>query len=532
MWQLGILSGLVLASFVVAGQPNVSNRRSGCACIPFYLCRNINGELRYDVRDFGSCENPLDVCCNKSRDGVQHVEPLPSQQSSCQRTKAGLFPSMVALFSNGRVDVRVGSLIHPQAVLTSAFDIKNFQEKALYKRIIVRADNQERYVDRIIGYNNSNILQPQWNDLAILILSKPFDLGSNVNVACLPESEDQFNKSACFTLGLNYNAFTDQVIQKGIQLPIISREDCNSQMQRALFNKTFHIGQNDVCSKGFEAFNMCEGFFGAPLACPVKNNPSQYVQVGVIFWSPTCYEDIPTISTDTAGIRRWIDEYLAPVPQRPQKNCGQRVNGKFQSLVSIVSKVSGEPPLKSPIGLLIHPQAVITSAVRLLRQRASNIKVRAGGQERDVRRIINHEYFRRGSPWNDLAILILSSPFDSAEDIDFACLPEGEDQFEKSHCLTLGWNIDDQTSYHQWTHYELPIMERGLCDNRIKGSGGGPLLCPMKNDPNRYTQAGIMSWGLSCNSMDPIINTHIAEAREWIDQTMRAHNLDTSSYTY
>ncbi|XP_043287440.1 phenoloxidase-activating factor 2-like isoform X2 [Venturia canescens] len=469
MWQLGILSGLVLASFVVAGQPNVSNRTSGCACIPFYACRNKNGELRYDVRDFGSCDNLLDVCC-KWRDVVQQVVPLPSQQSSCQRTKQGLFPSMVALFSNSRFDVRVGSLIHPQAVLTAAFNIKNFQEKPPYKRIIVRADNQERYVDLIVGYNHSNTVQPRWNDLAILILSKPFDLGSNVNVACLPESEDQFNKSACFTLGLNYNAFTDQVIQKGIQLPIISREDCNSQIQRVFSDKTFHIEQNNVCSKGFEAFNMCEGFDGAPVACPVKNNPSQYVQVGVILWGPTCQKDSPTISTHTAGISRWIDEHFRPVPQRPQKSCGQRVNGKFQSVVMIVSKVSGEPLLKSPTGSLIHPQAVITSAARLLKQSASNIKVRAGGQERDVRSIINHENFRRDSLRNDLAILILSSPFDSAEDIDFACLPESEDQFEKSDCLTLGWNIDDQTSYHQWTqkNYKLPIMEREFCDYLVK----------------------------------------------------------------
>merc|ERR1712241_1080564 len=35
-----------------------------------------------------------------------------------------------------------------------------------------------------------------------------------------------------------------------------------------------------------------------------------------------------------------------------------------------------------------------------------------------------------------------------------------------------------------------------------KGDGGGPLVCPSKNDPNSFIQVGITSWGVGCGAID------------------------------
>lgn len=59
------------------------------------------------------------------------------------------------------------------------------------------------------------------------------------------------------------------------------------------------------------------------------------------------------------------------------------------------------------------------------------------------------------------------------------------------------------------------------------------MVCPV-GDPslNRYSQSGIVAWGIGCHENHPAVYSNVAIARDWIDAQVRLVGLDTSYYTY
>lgn len=67
----------------------------------------------------------------------------------------------------------------------------------------------------------------------------------------------------------------------------------------------------------------------------------------------------------------------------------------------------------------------------------------------------------------------------------------------------------------------------------VQGDGGAPLVCPVGNPAqNRYSQSGIVAWGIGCNENHPAVYANVALARDWIDSQIRYIGLDTAYYTY
>lgn len=60
-------------------------------------------------------------------------------------------------------------------------------------------------------------------------------------------------------------------------------------------------------------------------------------------------------------------------------------------------------------------------------------------QERDVREIILHEGFTSNNLFNDVALLVLDSPFDRAPHIGTICLPPKGLTFNSRQCFASGW---------------------------------------------------------------------------------------------
>lgn len=63
-------------------------------------------------------------------------------------------------------------------------------------------------------------------------------------------------------------------------------------------------------------------------------------------------------------------------------------------------------------------------------------------QDRYVRDYVIHPEYRRGTQYNDIALLFLAEPVTIAENVNVACLPRHGDTFDGVSCFASGWGKD------------------------------------------------------------------------------------------
>ncbi|OAD59792.1 Serine proteinase stubble [Eufriesea mexicana] len=253
--------------------------------------------------------------------------------------------------------------------------------------------------------------------------------------------------------------------------------------------------------------------------------------------------------------------------------------GEFPWMVLILTKELSGVDNNSPNyytcgGSLIHKRAVLTAAHCVIGKEPDKLQIRVGEwnietsteeiphQDRNVQSVIVHDKFSSVTLRNDFAILILSEPVNLADHVDVICLPERNTVFDGSQCFATGWGKDIFGKEGQYQvilkKIELPVVPRDRCQDRLRttrlgkyfildesficaggeankdtctGDGGSPLVCPSKNDPAIYMQAGIVAWGIGCGQDKiPSVYANVALARDWIDEQMAFNNLDNTVY--
>ncbi|XP_055837511.1 phenoloxidase-activating factor 2-like [Episyrphus balteatus] len=225
-------------------------------------------------------------------------------------------------------------------------------------------------------------------------------------------------------------------------------------------------------------------------------------------------------------------------------------------------------------GSLIAPRVVLTGAHCVNSTQAPNFQVRAGEwvpysdaepyphQDRQVEEIILHENYDVGSYLeNNIALLFLDIPFDDAPHINTVCLPPVNANFDMSRCFASGWGMK-QFGSRRYSNImkklELPVVPNAKCQNDLRqtrlgqsfelhsslmcaggefgkdtctGDGGSPLVCPMANNPDRYYQVGIVSWGIGCGDKNvPGVYANIPHLRSWIDEQLAYKDIDVNGF--
>ena len=251
---------------------------------------------------------------------------------------------------------------------------------------------------------------------------------------------------------------------------------------------------------------------------------------------------------------------------------GESKFGEFPWSVLILSKYPEDLSFQYQCGgALIHPRAVLTAA-HCVEDEKKLFLVRAGEwdrsfemeffphQDRDVKTVFLHPHYFNETLYNDIAVVLLESPFDLTNHIDVVCLPNGEVSVPSdAQCYLTGWGKRNQTKniVDILKKIELFMVDATTCESRIRtrqsehfslhssfvcalgayggsactGDGGSALVCPIPGETGRYQQIGVASWGIGCGfSPYPGVYANVPLLKHWVDEIFRDNNLDPESY--
>ncbi|XP_059608271.1 phenoloxidase-activating factor 2-like [Phlebotomus argentipes] len=326
-----------------------------CTCVPYYLCNPDTNTTRQDGRfdGFGvidirfdprTCQDYLDVCCGEGKQREEPIKPPPTTSQpnrprgcgvrnvggldftlSGNTNEAGFgeFPWTTALIRiRDEVCLCGGSLIHPSVVMTGNHCVRLVPPKELKVRAgewdtqttKERLPFQERTVSQIISHPSYDI-KTLANNVALLVLTAPFQLADHINPICLPQQNFLSTSDACYASGWGKDVFGKagkySVIMKRVQLPMVPARRCEVALQKTRLGPTFRLDPTFVCAGGIAGIDTCTGDGGAPLVCPVEPaGGNRYVQTGIVSWGIGCLEAHPAVYTHVALFRNWIDNHM------------------------------------------------------------------------------------------------------------------------------------------------------------------------------------------------------------------------------
>ncbi|XP_022121656.2 phenoloxidase-activating factor 2-like [Pieris rapae] len=251
--------------------------------------------------------------------------------------------------------------------------------------------------------------------------------------------------------------------------------------------------------------------------------------------------------------------------------------GEFPWMVALMSKDGVDWRQNDYLGggSLIHKSVVITAAHKVQTLNASQVKCRAGEwdtkttnevyphQERDVKNIVIHSNYDRSQFKNNVALLILQTPFDlTVPHIGTACL-ESTMPPPGTECYSMGWGQKDFNKDEYAVilkKISSPLLDNSVCEvafrpivgsaynmddsmtcagrvtglSNCMGDGGSPLICTMpSSEGTRYAVVGLVVFGYRCGLNGiPVAFTKIPHVYNWIDDTMKTYNYDTTSFKF
>ena len=212
-------------------------------------------------------------------------------------------------------------------------------------------------------------------------------------------------------------------------------------------------------------------------------------------------------------------------------------------------------------GSLISPSWVLTAAHCFFNRGGVRVKyeddvtvmhgsqsLAAGGEFRQVERIVLHEDYNPRAQVHDIALMRLAQPLGSqAETVQLQSARLNRIFGSPGTCsVVTGWGLTQETSAtlpDRLQAVDLPVVDSKTCAgvyseeaittgqvcagyeqgtmDSCQGDSGGPLVVP--GGPTGWTQLGVVSWGLGCARPRAYgVYTRVSHYIDWIlDQTSR-----------
>ncbi|XP_067002303.2 chymotrypsin-like protease CTRL-1 [Anabrus simplex] len=163
--------------------------------------------------------------------------------------------------------------------------------------------------------------------------------------------------------------------------------------------------------------------------------------------------------------------------------------------------------------------------------------------EKKVKRVVRHRGFDSRTLYNDVAILTLDSAVSFTTQVHPICLPSGSALYAGQDATVIGWGslyesgqqpgVLQEVTIPIWTNQECRakygnaapggIVEHFLCAGQAgrdscSGDSGGPLMV----NSGRWTQVGIVSWGIGCGKGQyPGVYTRVTHFMPWITKNLK-----------
>ncbi|KAJ7398627.1 Chymotrypsin-like protease CTRL-1 [Pitangus sulphuratus] len=243
--------------------------------------------------------------------GVPNISPSVAYSERIvngQNAVPGSWPWQVSLQTRSGSHFCGGSLINQYWVVTAAHC--NFNPSA-HVVVLGEYDLSSSAEPVQVKTVSRAITNPSWNpntmnnDITLLRLSTPAQLGSRVAPICLAPSNLVLpNNAQAVTTGWGRTNPNSQALATSLQqvvVPLISQSQCMQYWGNRITSAM-------ICAGGAGA-SSCQGDSGGPL---VYQSANGWMLIGIVSWGTSnCNTRTPAMYTRVSQFRNWIDTIIA-----------------------------------------------------------------------------------------------------------------------------------------------------------------------------------------------------------------------------